>query len=184
MLPAVAALAALGTITVSSHAAGPCRDQQPEGPAVTIASKDEPGTRMYLHGVIFDASTGKPLPGITLYVYQTDAQGYYSANRGMNNRNPRLCGILRSGPDGGYEVETIRPADYATGGVEAHIHFQAWSDAIERQAFLLEFEENVTQVARGAKVPAPSGRATAVTQPVYRLADGTLNVRRDIGIRR
>lgn len=183
MLPAVV-VCSLAAAAMPAGAAGPCRDQKPSGATATIVTKDERGTRMTLHGVAFDAGSGKPLEGVTLYVYQTDADGYYSANRGMNNRDPRLCGILRTGEGGAYMVHTIRPADYATGGVDAHIHIEAWSDDARRQAFLLEFEPRVRPVEKGKQPPAPAARATAVTQPVYRLADGTLDVRRDLAIRR
>jgi hypothetical protein len=178
------ALTSIALIPAAGGAAGPCRGQTPTGATAKIVADDEPGTRMRLRGTAFDAVTGKGLAGVTLYVYQTDAAGHYSENRGMDNRNPRLCGVLRTGADGGYVVETIRPADYATGGIEAHIHVEAYGGGVERQAFLLEFDAPVKPVKAGARVAAPAARATGASQPVYRLADGTLEVCRDLPIRR
>lgn len=174
----------LVALYAASSAASPCRDQEPADSTVALAPAGEPGTRMRLTGTAYDAAAGRPLAGVTLYVYQTDANGYYSANRGMDNRNPRLCGVLRTGRNGGYTVETIRPADYATGGVEAHVHIEAWGAGVPRQGFLLQFEDEVRVLAAGARPPAPRGRAAGVAQPLYRHTDGTLEVRRDLPIRR
>src|SRR6185295_13543337 len=62
-----------------------------------------------------------PMPGIDLYVYQTDATGV-STTSGGNNRNTRIHGQMRTNTDGRYEFRTIKPASYPSTTIAAHIH--------------------------------------------------------------
>jgi protocatechuate 3,4-dioxygenase beta subunit len=90
---------------------------------VTIVSDKEPGQPLIVSGTIFAPDGKKPLEGITLYVYQTDATGVYSTSgtRG-DNRNTRIHGVMRTGADGRYEFRTIKPASYPGTRISAHIH--------------------------------------------------------------
>ncbi len=96
---------------------------------LALVSKDEEGEPLILSGTIRDPD-GAPAPGALLYVFQTDHTGRYTAERAMDEPHSRIFGYLRSGPDGRYEVRTIRPGGYPgtvqVDGVERripqHIH--------------------------------------------------------------
>ncbi|HET6669744.1 MAG TPA: hypothetical protein VFH15_05885 [Pyrinomonadaceae bacterium] len=89
----------------------------------TIVSEKEPGLPLIVSGTIYAPDGHKPLEGITLYVYQTDATGVYSTSgAGGDNRNTRIHGMMRTGTDGRYEFRTIKPASYPGTRISAHIH--------------------------------------------------------------
>lgn len=90
---------------------------------ITIVSDQEPGLPLIVSGTIYAPDGKKPLEGITLYVYQTDATGVYSTSgTGGDNRNTRIHGVMRTGADGRYEFRTIKPASYPGTRISAHIH--------------------------------------------------------------
>ena len=94
---------------------------QQESWKVNLTSSQEPGDPLVVSGTIYGQDGKSPLEGMRIYVYQTDAQGYY--NRSDNSgRNPRIKGWMRTGADGRYEFRTIKPAPYPGNRIPAHIH--------------------------------------------------------------
>ena len=89
-----------------------------------IVSDKEPGEPLIVSGTIYSPDGRKPLEGINLYVYQTDATGHYSTltESGGDNRNTRLHGLMRTNAEGRYEFRTIKPAPYPQARIAAHIH--------------------------------------------------------------
>src|SRR5690349_24530200 len=61
-------------------AAGP---QHPS--SLDIASKDEPGVRLVVHGRVVDAK-GQPVAGAEIHAYQTDATGAYTREKPMDEQ--------------------------------------------------------------------------------------------------
>ena len=99
--------------------------QQPS--AIDIVTAQEPGTRIHISGTIFDPN-GKPVPGVKMFLYHTDATGYYS--RPVNNpRQARLRGTLWSNASGQYSFKTIKPVHYGDVSspppMHIHVHLQA-----------------------------------------------------------
>ena len=88
---------------------------------VSIAPAGEPGTRMIVTGRVVDARD-RPRAGIVIGIYQTDARGFYGKNT-LAAPIARLHGWLKTDSLGRYELRTIRPGAYPTGGTPAHIHF-------------------------------------------------------------
>ena len=86
-----------------------------------IVSEQEPGEPLIVSGTIYSPDGKKPLPGITLYVYQTDATGRYSTSGG-DNRGTRIHGVMRTNAEGRYEFRTIKPGSYPNSRNPAHIH--------------------------------------------------------------
>ena len=70
------------------------------------------------------ADDGRPLDGVTVEIWQCDAQGVYKHVRAQSGGDPHFQGFGRtvSGSDGGYRFRTIRPVPY--GGRTPHIHFK------------------------------------------------------------
>ena len=103
----------------------------------SLVNKQEPGDRLVITGKV--TNLGKGIPGAIIYAFQTDATGHYSRNSTMNEGNPRLYAYLKSGSDGSFEFETIRPGGYpAPAGRETeqnlipqHIHLQVTAQGFE-----------------------------------------------------
>jgi protocatechuate 3,4-dioxygenase, beta subunit len=91
----------------------------------TITSRDEKGEPLAMSGTIYLADGTTPAEGIVLFVYHTDATGYY--NKDDDPYNPRLRGYMKTGKDGKYEFKTIKPAPYPKRTTPAHIHAQIYS---------------------------------------------------------
>jgi protocatechuate 3,4-dioxygenase beta subunit len=89
-----------------------------------IAPDDEPGDRLVVEGQVFAPDGHTPAPGVTVYAYNTDRQGYYGENR--KEYPPRIYGWMKTGPAGRFELYTIRPGNYPGLQAPAHIHFELW----------------------------------------------------------
>lgn len=92
--------------------------------ATKMVAENEPGEPLLIQGVIFQPDGRTPAEGITLFVYHTDAGGYYYANQyeGGPRMKPRLRGWMRTREDGRYEFRTIKPGGYPGRTDPEHIH--------------------------------------------------------------
>jgi protocatechuate 3,4-dioxygenase beta subunit len=88
-----------------------------------LAPAGEPGQPLSVSGVVATAE-GTPVRGASLYVYQTDAEGYYGVKPASDNRNPRLKLYLRTDERGAWAFDTIKPGSYPGSRVPGHIHFE------------------------------------------------------------
>jgi protocatechuate 3,4-dioxygenase beta subunit len=89
----------------------------------SIADPSEPGEPMIIEGTIYKKDGKTPAPDVILYVYHTDANGLYSNVPGTKgNRHGHLRGWMKTGPDGKYRFQSIRPAQYPRETIPAHIH--------------------------------------------------------------
>lgn len=118
------------------------------GRAVLVGD-DEPGVPLTVSGVVRDAN-GRSIEGALLYVFHADAEGVYTKTRAMDEPNARLFAYLKTGADGRYEFETIRPGAYPgredRQGIEwklpAHIHFQIEAPGYEPSRFQMVFDND------------------------------------------
>src|SRR5262245_41254462 len=88
---------------------------------VKIVSEQEPGEPLIVSGTIYSPDGKQPLPGITLYVYQTDATGRYSTS-GADIRAPQFHGLIRPVGRGRSEFRTIKLPWYPPRRIPATIH--------------------------------------------------------------
>ena len=121
---AVGYAAVPASLACSGH---PAEAQSQRPSAIDITGPQEPGTRIQLSGTIVDPN-GKPVSGVKMFLYHTDATGYYS--RPVNNpRQARLRGTLWSNASGQYSFNTIKPAHYgdvsSPPAMHIHVHLQA-----------------------------------------------------------
>jgi protocatechuate 3,4-dioxygenase beta subunit len=160
-------------------------------PLIVVAGKDEPGVRMIVTGRTLVGD--KPVPGVSLYVFHTDAKGNYS-NTTFDNTvaelNPRLHGALRTDAQGKYRYETTRPGSYDNG--PAHVHYVVKAEGYEPLLVALQFQDDPIVVARQKfsiplfdplafkNGPCQSRPDCVLTQPVTRDAQGVLHVIRDV----
>jgi protocatechuate 3,4-dioxygenase beta subunit len=90
-----------------------------------IANDAEPGERLEMSGVIYRRDGKTPAPGVILYVYHTDAKGFYSPEgdaKGAARRHGHLRGWMKTGSQGEYRFTTIKPAPYPGQRIPAHVH--------------------------------------------------------------
>lgn len=97
-----------------------------------ISTADEPGKKIKVQCAITDKE-GKPVAGALVYLYQTDAKGWYSAasphvggNEG-DMRHARLFGYVKTDVTGKFELHTIKPSGYPRSDLPAHIHVHVWA---------------------------------------------------------
>jgi protocatechuate 3,4-dioxygenase beta subunit len=89
-----------------------------------ISKPDEPGEPLTVAGRVFAPDGRTPAAGITVYAYNTDAEGYYGANR--SEYPPRIYGWMKTDREGRFELRTIRPGRYPNMRVPSHVHFELW----------------------------------------------------------
>jgi protocatechuate 3,4-dioxygenase beta subunit len=153
-------------LAVLALAAQPVREAPTDAPSAgAMTAADEPGERLAVSGVVVDAA-GRPIAGASLYVYQTDREGYYGVKPASDNRNPRLKVYLRSAKDGTWSFSTVRPGSYPGSRVPGHIHFEVSASGHPRRVFEIVFEGDplVTDAMRSNAAfsvrPVVDGRVT------------------------
>jgi protocatechuate 3,4-dioxygenase beta subunit len=133
-----------------------------EAPAASPSSgrvtpPGEPGESLHVSGVVVGAD-GTPIGGASLYVYQTDHEGYYGVKPVSDNRNPRLKLFLRSDARGLWSFDTIKPGSYPNSRVPSHIHFEVSTADRAPKFFEIVFEGDPFVTAAMRRDPAFSVR--------------------------
>jgi protocatechuate 3,4-dioxygenase beta subunit len=121
----------------------------------TISPAGEPGEPMEISGVIYRVDGKTPAPNIILYVYHTDAAGYYTPapnQTGNARRHGHLRGWMKTNEKGEYRFISIKPAPYPNGRIPAHIH-PILKEADKNEYFIDEYvfddDPLVTREERG-----------------------------------
>ena len=144
-----------------------------------IAPKDEPGEPMVIEGTVMDAD-GKPVKGVIVYAYQTDATGRYRQPddpKTAAERHGRLRAFVRTGKDGGYRFDTIRPGSYPDSNNPQHVHMHVVEPRCHYTIEDLHFTDDplLTDAVR-ERMSGKGG--SGIATPTRK--DGTWWVRRDI----
>lgn len=163
---------------------GPCEGCElvfagmPQGleASARIAPEDEAGEPMRIEGTVTHAD-GRPAAGVVVYAYHTDASGIYPE---AETRHGELRGWARTGEDGRFRFDTIRPGAYPGRTTPQHVHLHViepgigtyWIDAI------MFTDDPLLSGGRHRQVDSGRGGSGIVT-PV-RDHDGRWLVRRDI----
>jgi protocatechuate 3,4-dioxygenase beta subunit len=134
---ALATAFALATVSAAAQTV----HEAPAGAPSTgrVVLKGEPGTPLRVSGVVVGPA-GAPITGASLYVFQTDHEGYYGVKPVSDNRNPRLKLFLRSDERGGWSFDTIKPGSYPNSRVPPHIHFEVSAPGHATKIFEIVFE--------------------------------------------
>lgn len=91
-----------------------------------MAPDGEPGEPLRVAGTVYAAGGKTPAAGVVIYAYQTNAEGLYAngtPGTEASRRHGRLRGWVKTGADGRYSFDTIKPAPYPNDTIPAHIHF-------------------------------------------------------------
>ncbi len=105
---------------------------------VRLTGEGEAGEAIVLSGTIYKEDGITPDSGVIFFLYQTDTGGYYHRPE-ENVFHPRICGWLTTGPDGHYEIQTIKPApEVLVPDEPAHIHIQIFGNGMPEH-FVHEF---------------------------------------------
>ena len=125
-----------------------------------VAPQGEPGQPLAVSGTVVGPD-GAPLAGASLYVYQTDHEGYYGVKPVSDNRNPRLKLFLRSDARGAWAFDTIKPGSYPNSRIPAHIHFEVSAPGRPPKIFEIVFEGDPFVTPEMRRNPAFSVRPVA-----------------------
>ena len=107
-----------------------------------IAPEGEPGKKIKVVAVVKNKD-GQPVPNATIYLYQTDARGWYAADAPHIHMNEgdfghaRLFGYVKTDKNGRLELHTVKPSGYPQSDLPAHIHVHV--AAAGYQPFVTEF---------------------------------------------
>lgn len=148
---------------------------------IVIASKDEPGEPLIVFGTVYKPDGKTPVEGITVYVYHTDAEGYYRKGNNSSS-NPRLHGTMTTNAEGKYEYRTIKPAAYPGGGNPAHVHYVISGKGYTKQYDELQFEGD--RWLRNPQLSASQrGDNFLSVRPLIKDKDGVWRVVKDIRLK-
>jgi protocatechuate 3,4-dioxygenase beta subunit len=152
------------------------------GASARLAPSKEPGEPLRLSGTVRRADGRTPAAGVILLLYHTDATGRYP-HRGdtstLTRRTSALRGWVRTGADGRYAVETIRPRAYPSGREPAHVHIEVLPPGgVPCEIDPVEFDDDpILSPALRSKRPGYGGMG--IVRPLRR-ADGVWHAQRDI----
>jgi protocatechuate 3,4-dioxygenase beta subunit len=122
-----------------------------------VTPSGEPGQALTVSGVVVGPDDA-PIAGASLYIYQTDHEGYYGVKPQSDNRNPRLKLFLRTDARGAYAFETIKPGSYPNSRIPAHIHFEVTAPGRAQHIFEIVFTGDPFVTANMRTNPAFSER--------------------------
>ena len=94
---------------------------------ISIVTDTIPGKKIKVAGTVKNPE-GQPVAGALVYLYHTDARGWYAADAphvSMNEgdmRHARLFGYVKTDKNGMFELHTIKPSGYPKSDLPAHIH--------------------------------------------------------------
>jgi protocatechuate 3,4-dioxygenase beta subunit len=137
---------------------------------IRITERDEPGVPLRITGSVMD-DAGNPVSNASLYVYQTDARGYYTPDNARADQAARIHGWLRSDRQGRFEVTTIRPGSYPGTRNPQHVHFVVNARGFSERVFEIVFEDDAYVDAR---VRAEASRPNSVFSICTPVKEGNL----------
>lgn len=157
-------------------ASGPCDHA---GPYARIGRAPFGETDIRIEGQVVLPDGKTPAASVVMYVYHTGSDGKYGKN---SAGGPLYQAWLRTGPDGRYRYETIRPAPYSDGQTPAHIHIQFWGGDVPAQySDDLYFDDDILLSKATREASVRMGRFANVVRLTRR--DGVLGVTQDFRLK-
>jgi protocatechuate 3,4-dioxygenase beta subunit len=161
---------AIAVLLIAAGAAAQAIHEAPAAAPSTgrVAPAGEPGEPLRVSGVLVGPD-GAPIAGGSLYVYQTDHEGYYGVKPESDNRRPRMKLFIRSEARGAWSFETIKTGSYPASRVPAHIHFVVSAPGHAPKIFEIVFDGDPFVTPEMRRQPAFSVRpieAGSVTERI------------------
>lgn len=91
----------------------------------TLPDFNEPGPKMMISGVIYQADGKTPAKDVVLYIYHTGQDGKYTNKlheKGWGARHGYIRGWMKTNDKGEYRFYTLKPASYPNSTAVKHIH--------------------------------------------------------------
>jgi protocatechuate 3,4-dioxygenase beta subunit len=107
-------------------------------PADTSSAWSEKGQRLLVTGKVLKLDGLTPTPNVIVYYWQTDNNGHYSPRNGFNieaEKHGHVRGWVKSDENGSYSIYTIRPANYPSSDMPAHIHLSIKEPEIDDEYY-------------------------------------------------
>lgn len=137
------------------------------GPVARIAPETEPGTPLVIEGRVYREDGRTAAAGITVFAYQTDANGLYD-EPSAGPHSWRLKGWAVTDREGRFTFHTIRPASYPNATVPQHVHLHLEGPSVPRRwTTELHFEDDPKVGAREREASKQAGMFGGV-RPVNR----------------
>lgn len=173
-----------GSVLLLGHAQTVTTNAHENGNAwrIVITSQEEPGEPMRVTGALYASDRKTPVPGVEIYVYHTDAEGYYRKGS-TSSSNPRLKGVMITNAEGRYEYRTIKPAPYPGGNIPAHVHYVITAKGKDKQYAELQFEGDRWLRDRGQLTEEQRRDTFADVRPLMKDEHGVWQVRKDLTIK-
>ena len=140
---------------------------------ISISEAGEPGTAMVVDVQVFGADGKTPAVGLSVQVFHTDNEGYYSPG-GRNESKRRLKGFMTTDETGRFRFTSIRPMPYPMGGVPAHVHVILSPSGASHQSLELHFSGDEALTANQLKRDGARG-VFAHIQPLVADKHGVLH---------
>lgn len=91
----------------------------------TLPDFNEPGPKMIISGIVFEADRKTPAKNVVLYIYHTGQNGKYTNRdneKGWAGRHGYIRGWMKTNEKGQYRFYTLKPASYPNSTALKHIH--------------------------------------------------------------
>jgi len=91
----------------------------------TLPDFQDEGLKIKVTGTIYQNDGKTPAEGVILYIYHTDQNGIYATRggeTGWGRRHGYIRGWVKTGKDGKYTFNTLKPGIYPSRSAPAHIH--------------------------------------------------------------
>jgi protocatechuate 3,4-dioxygenase, beta subunit len=147
-----------------------------------VAPADEPGTPLVISGIVYAADGRTPLRNASVYVYQTDARGYYAPTNARASDTPRLRAYMRTDANGRYEFRTIRPGSYPGTNNPGHIHYHVNASGHAERVFEIVFADDA-QIPERWREEAKKANAFVAIVALQRMPDGTMRGSQNVTLR-
>jgi protocatechuate 3,4-dioxygenase beta subunit len=115
--------------------------------ALKITTAAEPGKKIRVLVDVVDPD-GLPVPGVEVYLYQTDYRGWYTAQdphvggSSGDFEQARLFGYVYTNAAGRMELHTSKPSGYPQSNLPAHIHILFTAQGFEALQTELLFDDD------------------------------------------
>jgi protocatechuate 3,4-dioxygenase beta subunit len=115
--------AATGNNATASNVLGPMYRPGAEisDTPANIARVDQGDDALTLSGCVTDASTGRPLPGALIDIWQTNQAGLYE-EQDSEQPTGNLRGVVRCDDQGSYQVRTVIPGPYRIASMNGPVY--------------------------------------------------------------